>query len=222
MTHLLMVATLWAFWDLCLFVFSLFHIPPTLTLLQHAEPQRPYDDVSCPYGSWTYGCLISLFKSPQKRKSHDQELVFTTIKTTNYSDNEEEDERDELEDDENHPSASVTSGGSSSYQVQASTRQAAGKTLDAEQPGEENEYEAGRVICDVCGEGVSIRDERTGAFSVTKFKEHRSSWWVVFPHLPYAANPVQRRHDQSTANPKCSELYDAPTNRNSACCSQET
>lgn len=102
--------------------------------------------------------------------------MFTTIQTNNYSDNEEEDERDELEEDETHPDASIVSAGSSSYKVQFSMRQAAEKNLDAEHPGEENEYEAGRVICDVCGEGVSIRDEKTGAFSVTKFNEHRYSW----------------------------------------------
>ena len=40
----------------------------------------------------------------------------------------------------------------------------------------ENEYEAGRVICEVCQEGVSIRDEETGGFSISKWTAHRKSW----------------------------------------------
>ena len=40
----------------------------------------------------------------------------------------------------------------------------------------ENEYEAGRVICEVCDEGVSIRDEETGVFSISKWTAHRKSW----------------------------------------------
>ena len=40
----------------------------------------------------------------------------------------------------------------------------------------ENEYESGRVICEVCEEGVSIRDEDTGNFSISKWTAHRKSW----------------------------------------------
>ena len=40
----------------------------------------------------------------------------------------------------------------------------------------ENEYESGRVICEVCEEGVSIRDEETGGFSISKWTAHRKSW----------------------------------------------
>ena len=39
-----------------------------------------------------------------------------------------------------------------------------------------NEYESGRVICEVCEEGVSIRDEETGGFSISKWTAHRKSW----------------------------------------------
>ena len=38
------------------------------------------------------------------------------------------------------------------------------------------EYESGRVICEVCEEGVSIRDEETGGFSISKWTAHRKSW----------------------------------------------
>lgn len=40
----------------------------------------------------------------------------------------------------------------------------------------EGEYESGRVICEVCQEGVSIRDEETGGFSISKWTAHRKSW----------------------------------------------
>ena len=40
----------------------------------------------------------------------------------------------------------------------------------------ENEYESGRVICEVCEEGVPIRDEETGGFSISKWNAHRKSW----------------------------------------------
>jgi len=43
----------------------------------------------------------------------------------------------------------------------------------------ENEYESGRVICEVCEEGVSIRDEETGGFSISKWTAHRKSWWAI-------------------------------------------
>ena len=43
----------------------------------------------------------------------------------------------------------------------------------------ENEYESGRVICEVCEEGVSIRDEETGGFSISKWTAHRKSWYVI-------------------------------------------
>ena len=40
----------------------------------------------------------------------------------------------------------------------------------------ENEYELGRVICEVRKEGVAIRDEETGSFSVSSWTAHRKSW----------------------------------------------
>ena len=40
----------------------------------------------------------------------------------------------------------------------------------------ENEYESGRVICQVCQEGVPIRDEDTGSFSISKWTAHHKSW----------------------------------------------
>jgi hypothetical protein len=43
------------------------------------------------------------------------------------------------------------------------------------------EYEAGRVICEVCGGGVSFRDDTGGgAFTLKHWEAHRLTWWVSF------------------------------------------
>ena len=42
------------------------------------------------------------------------------------------------------------------------------------------EYETGRVICEVCGDGVSFRDESTGGFTLKHWDAHRQQWFV--PH----------------------------------------
>ena len=38
------------------------------------------------------------------------------------------------------------------------------------------EYETGRVVCEVCGEGVSFRDESTGGFTLKHWDAHRQEW----------------------------------------------
>ena len=53
----------------------------------------------------------------------------------------------------------------------------------------ENEYESGRVICEVCEEGVSIRDEETGGFSISKWTAHRKSWWAISERRVPAEGP---------------------------------
>lgn len=40
------------------------------------------------------------------------------------------------------------------------------------------EYETGRVICEVCGEGVSFRDESTNVFTLKHWDAHRQDWYV--------------------------------------------
>ncbi|TFK48363.1 hypothetical protein OE88DRAFT_518359 [Heliocybe sulcata] len=37
------------------------------------------------------------------------------------------------------------------------------------------EYETGRVICEICGEGVSFRDEGTGGFTLKHWEAHRAA-----------------------------------------------
>jgi len=44
------------------------------------------------------------------------------------------------------------------------------------------EYETGRVICELCGSGVSFRDEETGGFTLKHWDTHRLNWWVTY-HL---------------------------------------
>ena len=40
----------------------------------------------------------------------------------------------------------------------------------------QGEYETGRVVCEVCGEGVSLRDESTGGFTLKHWDAHRQDW----------------------------------------------
>ena len=37
------------------------------------------------------------------------------------------------------------------------------------------EYEAGRVVCEVCGRGVLFRDD-SGAFTLKHWEAHRMTW----------------------------------------------
>jgi hypothetical protein len=43
------------------------------------------------------------------------------------------------------------------------------------------EYQTGRVICEICGTGVSFRDERTGGFTLKQWNEHRLTWYLLRP-----------------------------------------
>jgi len=41
------------------------------------------------------------------------------------------------------------------------------------------EYETGRVVCEVCGEGISFRDDATGGFTLRHWNTHRQEWYVA-------------------------------------------
>ena len=41
---------------------------------------------------------------------------------------------------------------------------------------QEEEYEAGRVICQVCGVGIAFRDESTNEFTMKHWDAHRLAW----------------------------------------------
>jgi hypothetical protein len=42
---------------------------------------------------------------------------------------------------------------------------------------QEEEYEAGRVICQVCGTGIAFRDEATNEFTMKHWDAHRLAWY---------------------------------------------
>jgi hypothetical protein len=42
---------------------------------------------------------------------------------------------------------------------------------------QEEEYEAGRVICQVCGIGIAFRDEATNEFTMKHWDAHRLAWY---------------------------------------------
>jgi hypothetical protein len=49
-------------------------------------------------------------------------------------------------------------------------------------PGRPDEYEAGRVICEACGTGVSFRDDDSGGFTLKHWEAHRITWYARCPH----------------------------------------
>lgn len=48
-------------------------------------------------------------------------------------------------------------------------------------PSPTDEYASGRIICETCGEGISIRDESTGGFTVKHWEAHRNQWYAPHP-----------------------------------------
>ncbi|KAF9549081.1 hypothetical protein CPC08DRAFT_738417 [Agrocybe pediades] len=62
----------------------------------------------------------------------------------------------------------------------------------------QDEYEAGRVICEGCGAGVCIRDESTGAFTVNHWEAHRQSCAGGGDSMVYApTSPVEGPSQQT-------------------------
>ena len=46
-----------------------------------------------------------------------------------------------------------------------------------------DEYGSGRILCETCGEGISIKDD-AGGFTVKYWEAHRNSWYVSPPSPP--------------------------------------
>lgn len=42
------------------------------------------------------------------------------------------------------------------------------------------EYETGRVVCEVCSEGISFRDEASGGFTLKHWDAHRLEWCAIY------------------------------------------
>ncbi|KAJ7587865.1 hypothetical protein C8J56DRAFT_1082229, partial [Mycena floridula] len=82
------------------------------------------------------------------------------------------------------------------------------------------EYEAGRVICETCGRGVSFRDELAGAFSVKHWDAHRLTCsaigqplTVIFTedvHSPHVHSPAKRRRAKRTEEERIEYLRGDP------------
>ena len=47
---------------------------------------------------------------------------------------------------------------------------------------QEEEYEAGRVICQVCGTGIAFRDEATNEFTMKHWDARRLAWYYNSSH----------------------------------------
>ncbi|EPQ56086.1 hypothetical protein GLOTRDRAFT_120748 [Gloeophyllum trabeum ATCC 11539] len=58
--------------------------------------------------------------------------------------------------------------------VQAAPEPMEQDPLDSPTEQGRGEYETGRVICEICGEGISFRDEATGGFTLNHWEAHRS------------------------------------------------
>ena len=45
-------------------------------------------------------------------------------------------------------------------------------------PSSSKDFESGRVTCEDCGEAVSYRDERSGAFTTKHWDTHKLGWFA--------------------------------------------
>ncbi|KAG6335796.1 hypothetical protein ID866_3292 [Astraeus odoratus] len=63
------------------------------------------------------------------------------------------------------------------------------------------EYETGRVICEVCGEGVSFRDESTGGFTLKHWDAHRQQCANTTQAVPEPVIYTPESTAEALANP---------------------
>lgn len=63
------------------------------------------------------------------------------------------------------------------------------------------EYETGRVICEVCGEGVSFRDEATGGFTLKQWDAHRQQCANTTQTVPEPVIYTPESTAEALANP---------------------
>ena len=69
---------------------------------------------------------------------------------------------------------------------------------------QEEEYEAGRVICQVCGTGIAFRDEATNEFTMKHWDAHRLAWYIPFISSSWSSSliPFVKAHHPLPLDPR--------------------
>ncbi|KAI0262362.1 hypothetical protein BC834DRAFT_925275 [Gloeopeniophorella convolvens] len=81
-----------------------------------------------------------------------------------------------------------------------------------DRPSSSKEYESGRVTCETCGESVSYRDERTGAFTTKHWDAHKLKWCPSEPpaESTSAGPPSKRRRAKRSEEERIKYLRSDP------------
>ncbi|KAG8221162.1 hypothetical protein J3R82DRAFT_2713 [Butyriboletus roseoflavus] len=75
------------------------------------------------------------------------------------------------------------------------------KSIAGSPTAPKGEYETGRVICEVCGEGVSFRDEATGGFTLKHWDAHRQQCVNTTQSVPEPVIYTPESTAEALANP---------------------
>ncbi|KAG1874302.1 hypothetical protein F4604DRAFT_1763866 [Suillus subluteus] len=78
---------------------------------------------------------------------------------------------------------------------------AEGESVDDSVAVPKGEYETGRVMCEVCGEGVSFRDEATGGFTLKHWDAHRQQCANTTQAVPEPVIYTPESTAEALANP---------------------
>ncbi|KAF9232452.1 hypothetical protein BU15DRAFT_67456 [Melanogaster broomeanus] len=76
-----------------------------------------------------------------------------------------------------------------------------GESIQGSPSAPKGEYETGRVICEVCGEGVSFRDEATGGFTLKHWDAHRQQCANTTQTVPEPVIYTPESTAEALANP---------------------